>query len=151
MTSEELYLHLTAQFPENQIAKGVQYIEMTVAAQDLVHVTQQLKETESLLFDYLFCLTGVDYADCMGVIYHLESTTHGHAMVLKVKTANRTEPVLDTVSKVWHTAKYHEREVYDLLGITFNEHIDLRRLFLEDGWGFPLRKDYINEERIIKR
>ena len=72
-------------------------------------------------------------------------------MVLKVKTANREEPVLDTVTPVWRTAKYHEREVFDLLGVKFNNHTDLRRLFLDDDWGYPLRKDYVDEVRIISR
>ena len=72
-------------------------------------------------------------------------------MVMKVKTANRTEPNIDTLTTVWHTAKYHEREVYDLLGVIFNNHTDLRRLFLDDDWGFPLRKDYVDEVRIIER
>ena len=72
-------------------------------------------------------------------------------MVLKVKTSDRVKPVIDTVSDIWHTAKYHEREVYDLLGVEFNNHTDLRRLFLEDGWGFPLRKDYVDEAKIVER
>ena len=124
---------------------------MTVAADALIDSSRKLKETTELSFDYLFCLTGVDYPDCIGVTYHLESTVHHHIMVMKVKTANRTEPVLNSVRGVWQTAKYHEREVYDLLGVLFNNHNDLRRLFLEDGWGFPLRKDYVDEVRIIER
>ena len=72
-------------------------------------------------------------------------------MVLKVKTADRVNMRIDSVSDIWQTAKYHEREVYDLLGVVFNNHNDLRRLFLEDGWGFPLRKDYVDEVRIVER
>lgn len=151
MTNEELQSHLANKFPEASVAVGKQYVEMTVAANVLVDTAKQLKEDKETLLDYLFCLSGIDYADCMGVIYHLESTLLKHSMVLKVKTANRTEPVLDSVMQVWHGAKYHEREVYDLLGIHFNNHNDLRRLFLEDGWGFPLRKDYEDEVRIIAR
>jgi len=151
MTNEELYNYLVRNFPGAEVAQGKQYVEMTVAPEKLVETAKKLKETEALSFDYLFCLTGVDYPENMGVIYHIESTSFRHAVVMKVKTANRTEPVLDTVMDVWQTAKYHEREVYDLLGVTFNNHNDLRRLFLEDGWGFPLRKDYVDEVRIIER
>jgi len=151
MTNDELILVLTEKFPEAAIAKGNQYVEMTVTAESLHETAQLLKETAEISFDYLFCLTGVDYPENMGIIYHLESVKHRHVMVLKVRTADRVNPAIDTVSDVWITAKYHEREAYDLLGIHFNNHTDLRRLFLEDGWGFPLRKDYVDEVRIVER
>ena len=118
---------------------------------DSLETAQQLKSEKETSFDYLFCLTGVDYPLNMGIIYHLESLEHRHTMVLKVKTADRVNPVVDTVSGVWVTAKYHEREVYDLLGVRFNNHTDLRRVFLDDDWGHPLRKDYVDEVRIVER
>ena len=151
MTNDELILVLTEKFPGAVIAQGNQYVEMTVTAASLHETVQLLKEAETFSFDYLFCLTGVDYPDNMGIIYHLESVKHRHVMVLKVRTTDRINPAIDTVSDVWITAKYHEREAYDLLGIHFNNHTDLRRLFLEDGWGFPLRKDYVDEVRIVER
>jgi len=151
MTNEELIAYLTGKFPEAEIKSGAQYPEMTVKAKDLHESAAQLKEIPELSFDYVFCLTGVDYAENMGIIYHLESVQHRHILVLKVRTADRVNPAIDTVSDVWITAKYHEREAYDLLGIHFNNHTDLRRLFLEDGWGFPLRKDYVDEIRIVER
>ena len=125
-----------------------------------------LLSNEELLFDSLMNLSGVDDANgkststegittieggTLSVYYHLESTKHRHVVVLKVRTADRVNPAIDSVSDVWITAKYHEREAYDLLGIHFNNHTDLRRLFLEDGWGFPLRKDYVDEVRIVER
>jgi NADH-quinone oxidoreductase subunit C len=151
MTNEELQAYLTQQFPEATIVQGSQYVEMTVLPESLVETATKLKESDETSFDYLICLTGIDYPECMSVFYHIESTKFRHTMVLKVKTADRVEPVLDTVTPVWQGAKYHEREVYDLLGVKFNNHTDLRRLFLEDGWGFPLRKDYVDEIRIIER
>jgi NADH:ubiquinone oxidoreductase subunit C len=151
MTNEELQSYLTERFTEAEIKLGPQYVEMTVTAATLHETALQLKQLDKTSFDYLFCLTGVDYTENMGVVYHLESTVHRHMMVLKVRTADRVNPALDTVSDVWITAKYHEREAYDLLGIHFNNHTDLRRLFLDDGWGFPLRKDYVDEVRIVER
>lgn len=151
MTNDELILVLTDKFPDAVIAQGNKYVEMTVTAKSLHETAILLKETREISFDYLFCLTGVDYPENMGVIYHLESVEHRHVMVLKVRTADRVNPVIDTVSDVWVTAKYHEREAYDLLGIHFNNHTDLRRLFLDDEWGFPLRKDYVDEVRIVER
>jgi NADH:ubiquinone oxidoreductase subunit C len=151
MTNEELKLVLTEKFPDAEVKQGSQYVEMTVSATSLLETATLLKQTTEISFDYLFCLTGVDYPENMGVIYHLESVKHRHVVVLKVRTDDRVNPEIDTVSDIWITAKYHEREAYDLLGIHFNNHTDLRRLFLEDGWGFPLRKDYVDEVRIVER
>lgn len=151
MTNEELNLVLTEKFPTAEIKQGSQYVEMTVTPEALHTIAVQLKNDDDISFDFLICLTGVDYAENMAVIYHLESIKHRHVMVLKVRTADRINPIIDTVSDVWITAKYHEREAYDLVGILFNNHTDLRRLFLEDGWGFPLRKDYVDEVRIVER
>jgi NADH:ubiquinone oxidoreductase subunit C len=151
MTNEELKLVLTEKFPASEVKQGSQYVEMTVTPQALHATAVQLKDDDDISLDFLICLTGVDYPENMAVIYHLESIKHRHVMVLKVRTADRINPSIDTVSDVWITAKYHEREAYDLVGIHFNNHTDLRRLFLDDGWGFPLRKDYVDEVRIVER
>ena len=151
MTNDELILVLTEKFPDAEVKQGSQYVEMTVSAASLLETAILLKQAAEFSFDYLFCLTGVDYPENMGIIYHLESIKHRHIMVLKVRTADRINPSIDTLSDVWITAKYHEREAYDLLGIHFNNHTDLRRLFLDDEWGFPLRKDYVDEVRIVER
>jgi NADH:ubiquinone oxidoreductase subunit C len=151
MTNEELKEYLIQQFPEALIVQGPQYVEITVTPESLVESAQKLKGSDETSFDYLICLSGIDYPECLGIVYHIESTKYRHTMVLKVKTANREAPVLDTVTPVWQGAKYLEREVYDLLGVKFNNHTDLRRLFLEDDWGYPLRKDYVDEVRIVER
>lgn len=151
MTNEELQAYLAGEFSNAGVTLGKQYVEMVVKADDLHETAVQLKKIAGLSFDYLFCLTGVDYPETIQIVYHLESVKHRHVVVMKVNTADRNDPVLDTVSDVWRTAKYHEREVYDLLGVKFNNHTDLRRLFLDDTWGFPLRKDYKDEVRIVER
>jgi NADH-quinone oxidoreductase subunit C len=151
MTNEELQAYLTGEFPKAEITLGKQYVEIVVQAEDLHETSVKLKALPVLSFDYLFCLTGVDYPEKMQIVYHLESIQHRHAVVLKTNTSDRLDPKVDTVSDVWQTAKYHEREVYDLLGVKFNNHTDLRRLFLDDTWGFPLRKDYKDEVRIVER
>jgi NADH/F420H2 dehydrogenase subunit C len=135
------------EFPENK-----QYLEIIVPAESLLKLSRLLRETPETAFDYLFCLSGVDYGKQLGVVYHLESTTHNHALVLKVKTDDRVNPNFDTVCGLWRTAEWHEREVFDLLGIKFNNHPDMRRLFLDDEWvGYPLRKDYKDDINIIER
>lgn len=137
--------------PELEIIEGKQYPEVSVASSSIHSLAVKLRELPETQFDYLFCLTGIDYGADLGVIYHLRSTKHGHAIVLKTRTDDRENPVLDSVSDIWKTANFHEREVYDLLGIKFAKHPDLRRLFLDKSWGFPLRKDYADDINIVTK
>ncbi|MDB5232805.1 MAG: dehydrogenase (ubiquinone) 30 kDa subunit [Chitinophagaceae bacterium] len=84
------------------------------------------------------------------MVYHFTSTTHRHTIVVKVNL-DRSVPEIETVSDIWRTAEFHEREVYDLFGVKFLHHPDLRRLFLTDEWkGWPLRKDYEDPVNMIK-
>jgi NADH-quinone oxidoreductase subunit C len=134
-----------------EIKEGKQYLEVTVPPGSLHMLASQLKERNEAKFDYLFCLTGVDYGQDLGVIYHLRSTEYGHSIVLKVRTSDRDNPVFDSVTDLWRTADFHEREVYDLLGIRFKDHPDLRRLFLDSSWGYPLRKDFVDDINIVTK
>jgi NADH:ubiquinone oxidoreductase subunit C len=111
-------------------------------------LARELRENEETLFDFLVCITGVDYGNDLGVIYHLRSVKYGHSVVIKTRTADREHPQFDSVSDIWEAADLHEREAFDLLGIKFANHPDLRRLFLNSSWGFPLRKDYIDDDTI---
>jgi len=131
-----------------EIKEGKQYTEVTVAPSKLHSLASQLKEKEETLFDFLDCITGVDYGHDLGVIYHLRSTKYKNMVVLKTRTADREHPQFDSVSDIWEAANLHEREAYDLLGIKFANHPDLRRLFLNSSWGFPLRKDYVDNDII---
>jgi NADH-quinone oxidoreductase subunit C len=137
--------------PEVEVKEGKQYCEVTVAPDKLYAAATLLREKEEALFDYLICLSGVDYGKDLGVVYHLNSTRHGHMIVLKVRTTDRENPIFDSVSDIWKTADFHEREAFDLLGIRFNNHPDLRRLFLDSSWGYPLRKDYVDEINIVTK
>ena len=151
MSNEELKTRILAICPEAVLTESKQYLNALVPREKLHEVALQLKESKDLAFDYLFCLTGADFPEYMTVIYHLESTTHRHKMVLRVNTADRETPAVDTVCDIWKTADFHEREVYDMLGVKFHNHPDLRRLLLWEGWGYPLRKDYVDEVRIVDR
>jgi NADH-quinone oxidoreductase subunit C len=134
-----------------EIKEGKQYAEVTVLPSKLYALAKQLRERDDTQFDFLFCLTGVDYGNELGVVYHLRSTVYSHIIVLKTRTPDREHPQLDSVADLWKTADFHEREVFDLLGIKFTNHPDLRRLFLDNSWGFPLRKDYIDEINIVTK
>ncbi len=151
MSNEELKTKILAICPEAVLTESKQFLNALVPREKLHEVALKLKESEDLAFDYLFCLSGADFPEYMTVIYHLESTTHRHLMVLRVNTADRENPEVDTVCDIWRTAEFHEREVYDLLGVKFSNHPDLRRLLLWEGWGYPLRKDYVDEVRIVDR
>jgi NADH-quinone oxidoreductase subunit C len=107
-----------------------------------------LKTDPELHFDYLECVTGVDLPEDgkIEVVYHVYSYAKRHRIVLKC-LLDRADPALPTVSHVWPTANWQERECFDLLGVLFDGHPDLRRLLLPDDWvGHPLRKDYQQPE-----
>jgi NADH-quinone oxidoreductase subunit C len=132
--------------------EGSEFLNIMVQPKLLHELMSRLKSDEQTKFDYLFCLTGVDWEPELGVVYHLESTTHRHIIVVKVKTADRENPNFDSVWDIWRTAEFHEREAFDFFGIKFNNHPNLKRLFLTPNWeGFPLRKDYVDEINMITK
>jgi NADH-quinone oxidoreductase subunit C len=151
MNRTELAEYLQSILHDCEIKQGKQFPEVLVPSDGFHDIAKHLKEDKETSFDFLFCITGVDYGQELGVVYHLRSTAHGHTVVLKVRTSDRIDPRFDSVSDLWKTADFHEREVYDLLGIKFNNHPDLRRLFLDNSWGFPLRKDYTDEINIVTK
>jgi NADH-quinone oxidoreductase subunit C len=114
----------------------------------VAEVARYLRDEPDLQFNYLMCVSGVDYGagKSLGVVYHLQSLPLLHQMVLKVELP-RESPAVPSVALIWRTADWHEREIYDLFGIRFEGHPDLRRIFLPDDWeGHPLRKDYVVQE-----
>ena len=117
-----------------------------VAADRIAEVAAFLKTEPDLRFDNLMCLSAVDYPKetppRMEIVYHLLSYAHAQQFVLKVQLP-REDPRLPTVEGSWGVANWHEREAYDLFGIVFEGHSDLRRILLPDDWeGHPLRKDW---------
>ena len=130
--------------------EGSQFLNIFVQPEQLHTLMSELKNNKETHFDYLFCLSGVDWGTELGVVYHLESTTFRHTVVVKVNTADRENPTFDSVYDIWATAEFHEREVFDFFGIKFNNHPNLKRLFLTEEWeGFPLRKDYVDEINMV--
>ncbi len=120
----------------------------TVEPARIAEVCRFLRDEPALLFDCLSNLSGVDYPKLghIQVVYHLYSYRLGHWIVLKVN-ALRDDPVVPTVSDVWSAANWQEREVYDLLGVTFTGHPDLRRILMPEDWpGHPLRKDFVEPQ-----
>lgn len=150
MDRDQLQATLSSLASNVEFEEGGQWLNVTIPSKDWRSLAEKLRNDESLEFDFLFCLTGIDWPDYMSVVYHLNSTTHGHNLVVKAKIDDREKPQIETVCDIWRTAEFHEREVFDLFGITFLNHPDLRRIFLTDDWvGFPLRKDYVDEVNIV--
>ncbi|MCY7409596.1 MAG: NADH-quinone oxidoreductase subunit C [Chitinophagales bacterium] len=148
MTTEELKTFISQKIPE-AVFEETQFLNVIIDATHLRNLALALHDDASTDFDYLFCLSGVDWKDFFYVVYHLTSRNHKHTVVLKSKITDRINPEIETVSDLWKTAEFHEREVFDLFGIKFINHPDLRRLFLDDSWGFPLRKDYKDDVTIV--
>lgn len=121
---------------------------ITVSLHDLKNVCAALHTHPDTYFDFLSCITAIDngsQASTMEVIYSLYSIPYHHHISLKV-IIRRDEPVVDSVSNIWRTANWHEREAFDMFGIKFNGHPDLRRILMPADWvGHPLRKDYQQE------
>ncbi len=115
-----------------------------VPAEKWLEACRLARGHEQLQFDYLRALTGTDRPEqeVIEVVAHLFSYRLRHPFVLKTR-AQRTQPVLDSISAVWPAAEWYEREIFDLLGVDFRGHRDLRRIMMPDDWpGHPLRKDY---------
>jgi NADH-quinone oxidoreductase subunit C len=157
MTLEEIKDLLTAKFGPNVIVgeeTGGLQNALLIAPDEIAPVCLELRNNPATYFDFLSCLSGVDYGTedkRFGVVYHLASIPYHTQLTLKVSKVNERDlaelPSFPSVSSVYKTAEWHEREAYDMVGIFFENHPDMRRILLPDDWeGFPLRKDYVEAE-----
>jgi len=150
MEAREIYARL-----ERQLAGKVSDFKgevkepyLTVAADAIVAACRFLRDDADLRFEVLSDLTALDWPkeEKIQVVYHLFSYSQNHQIVLKVDLP-RDNPKVVTVESVWKVANWLEREVYDLFGVIFEGHSDLRRIMLPEDWvGYPLRKDYVEQE-----
>jgi NADH-quinone oxidoreductase subunit C len=157
MSFDDIKLLLTEKFGGEVIVgeerTGMQPA-LLIAPDKIAEVCLELRDNPKTYFDFLSCLSGMDYgvdAGTFGVVYHLVSIPYNLRLTLKISKENdRNEqelPNFPSVATVYRTADWHEREAYDLLGIFFEGHPDLRRILLPDDWeGFPLRRDYKTAE-----
>ena len=146
MTVNEIHDRLKSEFGDAVGALSEPKIDpfAVVSADRIADVASFLKRTPGLELDHCNDITGLDWPkrDIVEVVYHLFSYRHRHGIVLKVE-ADRAKPVVPSVTGVWKAANWLERECYDMFGVVFTGHPDLRRLLLPDDWqGWPLRKDY---------
>jgi len=152
MEKEKLKDLIQSMISDAEILTDKQFLEITVRTDQVLKMAELLKNSSETSFDYLFCESAVDFNDHFMMVYHLDSTKFRHQIVLKTKITDRENPEVDSVCAVWIGAEYHEREIFDLFGIHFNNHPDLRKIFLDNDWvGFPLRKDYTDPINIVER
>jgi len=153
MTDREVYEKLKAKFGETKVAGFVENTDgdswITVTPNAIAEVGLFLRDDPELKFDGMQCLSGVDWKDRLGVVYHLYSYALGHRVVIHVDVARSENPLepspeeVESVARIWPTANWHEREAYDMVGVRFANHPDFRRILCPDDWeGWPLRKDY---------
>jgi NADH-quinone oxidoreductase subunit C len=164
MKPDEIIAALEQKFGDRIKQKKLDAIDPYFAIEpgSLLEVCRHLRNDPALRFDLLNCISGVDYLEPdpkkapkagfdphLEVVYHFQSSVHKHRTVLKLmlprwKNDKPGElPEVPSVTGLWSTADWHEREVYDLCGVWFTGHPDLRRILLAEDWvGYPLRKDY---------
>ena len=145
MTSQEIHDNLRAKFGDAVIEAKLDAAQpwVRIAVNRTREIALFLRNEPAMQFDYMMCLSGVDYNDGnLGVVYHLSSMVHRHKIVLRVN-CTKDKPHVQSVHQVWGTANWHEREAFDMYGIVFDEHPDLRRILCPDDYpGYPLRKDF---------
>ena len=151
MTKEELKIKLTELIPTATFDESGEWLTINIAPVDIISVAEILRNKIELSFDYLFCQTCVDWKTHLTMVYHLESTLYRHQLVLKAQL-DRNKPEIETVSHIWRTAEFNEREAYEMFGVNFLNHPDLRLLILPDGWEGrnPMRKDFEDPVNMIK-
>lgn len=140
----EVARQLTPVVDENATPKAV-----IIHSDDLLPVCRVLFEHPELYFDLLSCVTGIDNGPDKGtmeIAYNLYSIPYDHHLMVKV-VLPRDNPAIESVSSIWKTANWHEREIFDMFGAHFKNHPDLRRILLPADWeGSPLRKDYKQQD-----
>ncbi len=118
--------------------------DVWIEADALLEVSRFLRETPDLDFQFLTAVTAVDYIEYIELVYHLLSMRLNHSAILKTQRHTRDEPRVPSVVSVWRGADLQEREVWDLMGVHFEGHPNMKRILLWEGFpGHPLRKDFL--------
>ena len=150
MINEELKIKITELLATATYDETGEWLNISIDSKDWLAFAQQLRN-DDLHFDYLFCLTCIDFKVNLSMVYHLTSTNFRHNIVVRT-ILNSDNPEIESVSHIWKTADFHEREVYEMFGVNFLNHPDLRLLILPDGWEGknPMRKDFEDPINMIK-
>ena len=158
MTNETIKEYITAHAPEATYDETGEWLNIIVASNQIKSLATALRG-QPMQMDFLFCLTCVDFKTHLTMVYHLTSSKDRTINIVIKTNLDRTQPIIETVSDIWRTAEFHEREVFEMFGVQFENHPDLRKLILEeenpagfdkgkDYW--PLRKDFEDPINMIK-
>ena len=141
LSAKEIADQLKAKFPG--VIEEAGKDSVLVKTDSLLPVAEYLKTAGGLKFDYLNYITAVDYYSYFEVVYQLTSLEFNRSVIIKTRCYSRDNPAVPSLTGLWQGADFQEREIYDLMGITFEGHPNLKRIFLWDGFpGYPLRKDF---------
>jgi NADH-quinone oxidoreductase subunit C len=141
LSAKDIVTRLADKFPGSLEEAGKDSVRVKPEA--LLDVLSHLRNTGEFGLDYFNYVTAVDYYTYFEVVYQLTSLEHNHSLIIKTRTYDRENPSVPSVTGLWQGADFQEREVYDLMGITFEGHPNLKRIFLWAGFdGHPLRKDW---------
>ncbi len=141
LSGKEVARKIEDKFPGSVVESSQD--SLVVRSDSLPDVARFLKDTEGLDFDFLNFITAVDYYDHFEVVYWLSSLEHNHSLTIKTRCYDRENPITPSVVGLWQGADFQEREIYDLFGIKFEGHPNMKRIFLWEGFaGHPLRKDF---------
>ena len=141
LSGKEIASRVAEKLPDSIVESGADYL--LVDSGSLLDTMTFLKNTPELNFEYLNYITSVDCFDYFEIVYQFTSFEHNHSLVVKARCYDRENPALPSVISLWQGADFQEREIYDLMGIRFEGHPNMKRIFLWDGFpGHPLRKDY---------
>jgi NADH-quinone oxidoreductase subunit C len=151
MGNEELKTKITELLPAAVYEEAGEWINIIIEPKVWPSFAHQLRHDEDLFFNYLFCVTCIDWKTHLTMVYHLSSTKFRHNIVVRAKL-DSANPAIQTVSNIWQTANFHEREAYEMFGVNFIDHPDLRLLILPDGWEGrnPMRKDFEDPVNMIR-
>jgi len=151
MLNEELKTIITGLLPATVFEEGGEWVNVLVEPTAWKPFAKELRQNKDTHFDFLFCVTCIDWKTHLSMVYHLTSTVHRHQLVVKIKL-DRAQPHIETVSDIWRTAEFNEREAYEMFGVQFLQHPDLRLLILPDGWEGrnPMRKDFEDPVNMIR-
>jgi NADH-quinone oxidoreductase subunit C len=142
LSGEKIAKQIEEKLPGSVVESGPD--SLLVKGESLLEIAGYLKTAPGLDFDYLTAITAVDYIDYFEVVYQLTSLQHNHSLVVKTRRYNREKSILPSVVSLWRGADFQEREIYDLFGIGFEGHPNLKRIVLWEGFeGHPLRKDFL--------
>lgn len=151
MLNEELKINITELIAAAAFDETGEWLNITIESKDWLTLAGHIRNNASLCFDYLFCITCIDWKTHLTMTYHLSSTRYRHNMVIKINL-DRNNPEIETVSHIWRTADFNEREAYEMFGVNFLNHPDLRLLILPDDWEGrnPMRKDFEDPINMIR-